>query len=670
MLSDFLSGKEGSLDITGALSQGTGTSDLAKRAADADSKGSAAALWMLLLLRLTTVASDDRLDLRNSAIQTLLRIFDAYGDRFSAEAWVVCIKAVVFKLLTALEEELKSVQGAEADDGDRSDWNGTAVVVLNGISGLVANYLEVVTQHESFEQLWRDLLDHFCTLLDFGVLDINTATFKALIHILSHSTDHHGKLILSKPMIEPVWQLWSRGVPLPWFDGDVRRTTAEKEAAAAGDNQACLSAYVEALGQVYKLIEPDITTQRADRMLYLLQVTVQEATVGSYSTDVEQVTQVQGQVLGAIEALRTDVDEMPALVIKHVSELVELPFDDEATPKRTFVALSKASMRMLEKLVLAHHGQKHVYDSQALEQALEALKTPITLKYDFTVPTRSEKLWRVATSTALAILKPTLPQLDKLDVSRDTRGRIWAKVMAIADGILDADCSAAPEGPVFLEDEQFDIDAFAALRGLILPALGAENVGESARKAYVASLFASSTIHEPTVADVAVVKGESPGGLSDLYTPGEGRTAAVPPARRTRMAYAALDELFRLVSAADPSSDPAADKHRRLAATAAPYLIMRCGLTLRAYVADQPLRGKMPQPLSQRRELVRVLGQLVHLRSEGSAIPALEGVASDGRKHLLRLYPLIVRALGVGSDREVDGLLRQALDVVGGELGF
>ena len=61
--------------------------------------------------------------------------------------------------------------------------------------------------------------------------------------------------------------------------------------------------------------------------------------------------------------------------------------------------------------------------------------------------------------------------------------------------------------------------------------------------------------------------------------------------------------------------------HARLARTAAPFLILRAALTLRSYAADQPLRGRMPQPLSQRRELGRVLARLVALRCEPSAIP-------------------------------------------------
>lgn len=109
-----------------------------------------------------------------------------------------------------------------------------------------------------------------------------------------------------------------------------------------------------------------------------------------------------------------------------------------------------------------------------------------------------------------------------------------------------------------------------------------------------------------------------------------------------------------------------------LALTAAPYLILRCALSIRSYVADQPLRGRMPQPLSQRKELYRILRGLVDLRSEPDAIPDTPNVDSETKKHLLRLYPLLVsmvKVAGTSGDNRVLGMVGEALDVVGGELG-
>lgn len=622
---------------------------LASKATDRSHKGSVPALWMLLLLRLTTVASDDRLELRNSAIQTLLRIFDAYGDRLSPEAWSICVKSVVFKLLAALEDELKAAQeGSDAEN--RNDWHGTAVVVLNGISNLLANYMEALIQHASFNELWRELLQHFTTLLDFGVLEINSATFHALAHILAQ-TDPKGSPALSKEAIEPVWQLWSRGVPVPATD-------------TSGDNQPCLTAYVKALLEVYKLIQADLDVARVRAMLSLLRKAVEVASVGSYISDIEQTTQLQSQVLDAIKMIRTDVEEVPSAIIQQVADLVSLAFEErhDNNPKRTFVALSKASMSMSQELILKHAEDEGIYNSDAFSASLDALCKPIALKYDFPIVTKSTQPWQYATSTALVILGPTLPQLDKLEVQKQKRQLIWSTIVEIADGILGADCESAPDATPFAEDETFDIESFTTLRDLIVPSLGAETASDQTRKAYAESLFKTSIIHDPAPSDSKLL---SPTGLGSLYDTRPGRTVNVPPTKRSAMSYVALSHLFDLVSTS-PS-----DLHKRIAVTSAPFLILRCGLTLRAYIADQPLRGKMPQPLSQKRELTWLLKRLVTLNSESGAIPRLEGVDSEGRKHLLRLYPLIVKASGVSrDDGEVAKLLRDCLDVVGGEFGY
>ncbi|PON25607.1 hypothetical protein TGAM01_v205492 [Trichoderma gamsii] len=668
-LSDFLSGKDKSLDITTDLFQDADVDTLERLAADHGGRGSGAALWMLLLLRLTAVASDDRVELRNTAIQTLLRIFDAYGERLSPEAWSICIKSVVFKLLTSLEEELRRTAEEETAKTDRLEWHDTAVVVLNGISTLLGNNLEVLTAHSSFNKLWNELLEHLATLLDFQVLDINTATFKTLGHVLSQSGDED-KLVFNETTVTFAWNLWSRGIPITKApDGKIP------------DNQNCLTAYVAALREVYRLIKSDLTVERVQRILALLRKTVEEASVGSYATDIDNLTQLQAQILDAVKMIRTDIDGVPSALIVQVAEFVTLAYDQdyESRPvsKRTYVAMSKASMQMLESLVVSHSSDADIYKSGSVVTALSALCKPISLKYQFPITTRTIQPWKSATSTALVVIQATLSKLDDLDIPTSTIQDIWQLIAEIADGILSADCSKTPPGTDIGDDEATDIGSFHKLVELIIPLIGSEKVKEETRSAYTKSLFKTSIIHEPPSADkLALEDGEA--GLSKLYIPRTGRTISDPPTLRTKMAYVAFEELFLLISVDEPTAHkPSAAKpmtdysacRTRIACSAAPYLVLRCALTLRAYVSDQPLRGKMPQPLSQRKELLWTLQQVVDLQSQSEAISPLEGAKSESRKHLLRLYVLIVKALGVHGDEKVLSLLRQALEIVGGEFG-
>ena len=73
VLSDFISGRTSSFSLSPELIQGTNESSLIEMASGDDLSVSDAALWMLLLQRLTAVTTDDRLELRNSKSRDVLR---------------------------------------------------------------------------------------------------------------------------------------------------------------------------------------------------------------------------------------------------------------------------------------------------------------------------------------------------------------------------------------------------------------------------------------------------------------------------------------------------------------------------------------------------------------------------------------------------------------------
>jgi len=686
------------MSITEDLVQGSNDDTLSQLAAEPSHSGSIAALWMLLLLRLTSVATDQRVELRNSAIQTLMRIISAYGDSLSPEAWSICVKSIIFQLLSSVEDEIRAVSQVARKEGAQGEWNDTAVVVVQGVSGLFATYLGILSAHQAFADIWRDMLEHFRVLLAFQVLDINTAVYSAVRDIL-HRFAGNENLKVAKESVDLAWDLWSQGIP-------VRRDGQDDKSS---DNQKCLLVWVETLLELYDLIQRDFSVDRVRRMLTLLREAMQHATPGTYASDIEYVTGLQGRILQVFRMVRMDLQGVPSALITQVSDFVSLAFSQEdsrkaAAEKRTYVAMSKESMSILESLVIKNASESDIYESGAFATALSVLAKPINLKYRFKIVTKSTQPWREATKSALAVLEAALPHVASLRLPRETTQAIWQIIVSIANGIISADCNDAPLGTDISEDQDFDISSFRKLRELIIPSLGAEPILDKTRKMYAEGLFRTSIIHTPAPAEASAIHRSGTGdamGLSSLYKQRSGRTIDSPPSKRSLMSQVCLDELFALVEAQDdtvstpsiqvqpptPGLPPSAplthgpgtgesetphELHVRLARTVAPYLILRCALSLRAYVADQPLRGRMPQPLSQRKELTRILRSLVDLRSEPDAIPDSPNVDSETRKHLLRLYPLLVSGVqvaGTAGDDKVLGLIREALEVVGGELG-
>ena len=637
------------------------TGDLELIARDAAHDGSDAALWMLLLSRLTTVASDSRLELRNSAIQTLLRIFDAYGERLNAQAWTMCINTLIFKLLTPVEKEVEAAANDEEDGQSHKEWQGSAVVVLKGVSSLLADYLDVLAVHQTFEDLWHNLLDHIATFLSYKSLDISTAAFDALSRLLAR-VDDDGETVFSGSAIDEAWDLWLRDVP-----------TSSSSRECEQDNQKCLIAYVCTVKELYKLKALRIDAATVGKMLSQLQIALVAESAHAYTADIEHTTSLQNHVLEMMQSIKTNVDGVPSVLIHQVAKVVRMPFDlslrDKRNAKRTFVATSRASMKVLEHLVITNVADKGVYHSGAMAAALLALCQPITLKYAFPIVTKADQPWIIATSSALMLLKHSLKHIMDAKIPEHVAQELWDIIVSIARGIINADCSKITSKTDTQADENFDIKSFQTLRNLIIPSLGSETVTDTCRQAYIQSLCWVSIIHSPTAADLKLLQSNSERNLADWYKMRPGRTDQVNPTKRTRMAYIALDELFALASPRQQASDSKNTQlYRRLSSVAARMLVLRNGLTLRAYICDQPLRGKMPQPLSQRKELYYTLAESVKLARETMLESSGDGeVPSLGMQHLLKLYPLLVKALKVGGDVKSLGLLREALTIAGSD---
>jgi hypothetical protein len=563
-------------------------------------------------------------------------------------------------MLSSIETQLSSMTDTESSSSvqEQTAWIETAIVILNGISGLLATYLHVLMRHSSFPQCWQILLSHFKTLLKFEILDINTAVYKTLCQILSYAntdTKVGTEVRLDRDSIDLVWKLWSLGLPLSEVEPPRTRS----------NNQDCLIAYVSALKEIYRLMELDLDLERCQRVLILLRETVQRASVSAYSADIEYLTALQTQVLQSLSMIRTDTTGVPAAMVKQVAEFVELAFklesqDSPSQEQPTYVALSKASMTVLQSLIITHASDPEIYNEGAFALALTALSKPIAMKYAFKVKPKSLAPWRQATTTALAILEATLPVISSSTISVHNSRLIWLAIVEISNGITAADCSVAPDGTSIKADQDFDIASFFELRELTTPALGNVMIPDKTRRIYTESLFRTSLIHTPEPRELPQMNQEL---LASLYQPRKGSTVDSLPSPRTKMSYVCFDELVSMLRVDDGSPG-----RIKLAQAAAPYFILRAAITLRTYNADQPLRGQMPQPLSQRKELLYVLKALVGLRCEPEAIPDTPGMESEGKKHLHRLYPLLARGVRAAfRDQEVLEWMGKALDEVGAD---
>ncbi|KAF2761974.1 endosomal peripheral membrane protein-like protein [Pseudovirgaria hyperparasitica] len=654
-VSDNLNHKTQKIDLEDMSSTRTNELELAQLISERARDGSVSALWLLVLVQLSAVSIDQRIEVRNGAIQTILRIFENTGDELLPNGWRLCLHAVLFRLVTSnliIQESLSATDSTLHIERMRA-WDETSGVVLSVVSNLFASNLDLIMQVETVDDIWQVLIGLWRRYLAIGSHSLSTSTYTAIGSILSkvHDRDAIGSRasqLVSSLLINN-------------FPEEIRVMET------ADSNQEAYNAYAKTFGEVYRLVSADLSLDIVRQALRNFRRLAEQSIAAPYSSDVEYPTSLQKSMIECLSNVDSELAGVPSALLTLYSDLIMLPYrkaKGEIAPKGpTYVALSKAAMKLSVRVTLRHVAFDEIYTSGAISKVLDSFALAISQKYKWKLEGKTSTTWQTATKSALTVLESILDHLRETPLDLDIMRLIWGKVVIIAEHIAHADLAAASPTSPLVADEEFDISSLENLQRLIIPSLGSSKTLEASRRAYTSSLFRSSLIHATEAGEIPDLDG---GPLQGLYTIRFGRTYDPHPSPRTKMSLFCLSELIALVTAKDGSAE-----HVKLAQAAAPYLILRAALPIKRYIADQPLRGKMPQPESQRQELLFVLQAMKDLESEPKAIPDAEGISSTTKKHLHRLFPLVTKAIIVAErDAEILRALTDLLEVVSDGFGM
>ena len=508
--------------------------------------------------------------------------------------------------------------------------------------------MPVMIQEKEFPSIWSKFVQYLKDLLDRKYLVVGGAVFASIEKILSELQGH--KKDSFRECIRLTWELWRDGNPASHQDPSRKVVT----------NQAALLAYVQSLAEIYPLMSTFTGTEEVQAILEQLTICATESSPTSYSDDIDSLTPLQDQIMGALSYVGSETPASIPDLTKYTSTFIMLPFNrdlDTSARGPTFVALSKAAMGLLDSHLTKYRNVEDIYTTGSFVVAIRALVRPLSLKYRWKLEGKDPTTWQKATTTLIHILKACNPVITRLELQDSDEPSPWQEIVISCDTIVSADLSTCTNPTRINSDQDFDISSFLELYSLLVPTLGSALLTDSHRRSFASSLFTNSIIHEPHPDDLPSSSDEILDNLTSVHI---GRTKDLPPSRRSRMSYVLLDKLFDLVAVHDSSTE-----RIRLAQAAAPFLILRVGIVLKAYVLDQPLRGRMPQTQSQRKELLYVLKKLVELDSEPKGIPDAPGVVSENKKHLHRVYGLVTRALRVAKgDAEVQGALIRVIETV------
>ena len=500
----------------------------------------------------------------------MFRVFYEYGDRLDPTTWEACLRLVIANVLNRNVEHYHQLRLAMNGSRPKTieGWDETTIILLKSVAGLFPNYSGVLSQYHLLKSFWAIVVRYMERVLEQDHPVFALSVYRSLQQMLFTVKSAEQ---LDSPLLESIWILWLSGSP-QGINGNAKPSVEE------GD---ILLAYVQVFEEMCRLTRHDLTSQRTIQIMEILYGCVIRLGFSAHLNDKDNMTPLQEEILRSIKMLRTEVPGVYSPLILWLAKLVTLPIDRRPAKagarSTTYVGLAKSSGEYMQSLILDRLKDDTLYTSGTFSRVLDNLVRCISRRSTVKDNFDRQSLRNTVVGFSLTILAAALPAIKELDLEKQHVQDIWNQVVAVARALL----SSADDLGNILQDhdsqEEHDVNAFLQLRTLISPEIGSAVVIDDIRRSYCECLFTTSIIHKAQPGEVPDAYETILAGLYDIRM---GRTDDPPPSRFSKMSYVCLDELFALTRRHDGSPE-----RIRLAQAAAPFLILRTALPLRALIA-------------------------------------------------------------------------------------
>lgn len=765
-------GKDKSID----LSRDVATPEELVALAESDNKtDSINGMWMISLLRLATISYDSRSQVRNGAIQTLFRIFEANGSNLSPRVWKACQSVVLEKVME--NDPFSSDRVLESKE--ITEWEETLTLVCSQIGNIFSSFLnQFVNEHKNFDALWKRLLEYFQQFASCGDFTLTLAVYKSLNSVLAGFQKL--SMSMSTKSLDDTWNFWTSQQVLTNVDN-------AKQKAMSFDAKSAQECYT-ALSEVFKNLQhltPNtaFTNERALKAVLLLKKCVTYPVLAPFYSDKDRMSPLQMEALNQIESINHSVDFFTAnLIISSYADFVILAFGDknsgkkpdvanDSTKRPTFVAITQRCLKVLEtkfeesqkyvpKLILKGTVNKLV---QALLIAMNNKMCPPYVKHiteEADGGKDSGQLWQLADCRFVQVMKASVPHMTQNadfkqneDDSKNERERmnlqLWNSFSACIVSVISPGSLAAaslrpsdsvlnlPESQwrqaiglpsdfvgVLEEYEQFDITIHKQVMDMLLnPSVFSgsiskqrssnnsdetlQTVAAAAPMSFWQTIFNAVFLNSlictvPRLDSVcSVFEDSNPDTKKDVSTPNMsqsveqqieyllnntyfGSTDPLSLKARQSLSFLLLENLAHIAAATTKTGSKEINKVKPIVSVppkvqllSYKLLTLRLAMVLYLYISDEPLRGHLPMPKVQHKELVYILKLMAdETLSIGFGLgtdsePEMESREQQAKQDedkygLVVLYPLFVRAIPIaGKDNQVLLLLQQLLAKIG-----
>lgn len=591
-----------------------------------------AAQWLLVLVKLRDIVRSGQKEARNAAFQIICSICKSHGTQLSAGSWDVLLDSVVFRIVCDNATTTSAGLGTAAAKGETQTAMEMTDTILEGTASVLAQHVRVIETSSEFPRLWDMFVNAVESLLGHCNYTTTAAVYRTLTTVLN--TVETPIQAWAQP-VKRTFSFWSNHVP-----------PAPDQAAGKQDSQAAFSAYADLTSELYRLQQEQLKAEELGLIVDNIFACVQKSDASFYSADVHGPSPLQSKALSLWRSLRTDIPGGKSRLVSTAAAAIllhtETADQGSKSARPSFVALAGESIEWLQELITNYSDDAELYQDQAIVNAVKSLRIVIARKYSMKNDYKGSMLWRRATTAAVAVAQAVLGRTQSSATSKNTATALWAEYVAIAGAIVNAEgLHLFSDVRRIYEDQNGDIAAYRALRNVMIPRLGSKDVPQNVREAFVRALLEASIIHRVEESEFPQT-GES--GLEKIGATRRGRVS-VPFSQREQMSYVCFEELVSL-----STTQESQEEYEVLSQVAAPLLVLRLAIPIRAYIADQPLRGRAPQPLSELEELLFCFGKTEEIELHPQALP--QAGHGDGKKaHLPYLYPLLAKAVKTAGDR-------------------
>lgn len=422
-ISDFI--QQSLRDISSSSKASIGASGVEERVVEADeitllfpnpelSQKNLSGLWMLLLFKISTLCSDTRPEVRNGAIQTLLRTIHINAASLDMTAWRQCM----WKILLPLLDEVKTASCRKVEevpepvntgafvmrnDSPSKQWDETHVLLYNGLAEVFQHFLLQLIRLHDYLEAWVFLMEHLETAALHSSPDVAIAALKGIQSMMKLPVTKDGATGNgSNPLTaeeseqrlarlwETAWSIWERiGSAIVGRDPVIGAKREDYKAygrtVTTNFTQETLTEYINVMHHLYPIIAVKFQLKDLQAFLDVAHLVLIYDRSPIYRPDVDYLSPLQLSVHDALMMLNLNtVQGGPAAVLEQLTSQFLLAFEAHSSfdlnlsahptaLKPTYIALCKATMIRIVFLLDKFQQEKGIYADGVYAKVLKVL---------------------------------------------------------------------------------------------------------------------------------------------------------------------------------------------------------------------------------------------------------------------------------------------------------